>query len=129
MEREKPCPVFDADSHVYEPTEIWTEFLDADYRVPARSAFLREVDENGIEVILVNGAPARPLNGMSRIKPSGDLPSRHDPAGHRLTGPQGVPSPDRGRLRRRGPPRRHGRDGDRPSAAAAHAVLRAPTRR
>ena len=93
MEREKPCPIFDADSHIYEPTEIWTEFLDADYRVPARSAFLREVDENGIEVILVNGAPARPLNGMSRINRQAVYRPGMTPQDIGSLDPQDVPIP------------------------------------
>ena len=93
MEREKPCPVFDADSHVYEPTEIWTEFLDTEYRVPARSAFVREVDENGIEVILVNGVPAPAAQRHEPDQPPGGLPPRHDPARHRLARPQAAAPP------------------------------------
>ena len=32
-------PVFDGDSHIWEPHAIWAQYLDAEYRVPARSAF------------------------------------------------------------------------------------------
>ncbi len=62
MTREKSFPVVDVDSHVYEPEEVWTRYLDAEYRVPARSAFWHEVDENGLEVTVVNGVVAQPMN-------------------------------------------------------------------
>ena len=67
MVDDKPCPVFDVDSHVYEPSEIWKQYLDPEYRVPARSAFWHEVDENGLEVTIVNGESARSLNGTGKI--------------------------------------------------------------
>ena len=61
-------PVVDVDSHVYEPRDIWERYLDRDYRVAARSAFLHEVDEDGIETILLNGRRARSLHrsGINR---------------------------------------------------------------
>jgi len=60
--------VFDCDSHVLEPTEIWTKYLDADYRVLARSVFWHEVDEIGVPVTILNGKQARELNsnGINR---------------------------------------------------------------
>lgn len=67
MATEKLCPVFDVDSHVYEASEIWTEYLDTEYRVPARSSFWHEVDENGLEVTILNGAATRLLNGPGKI--------------------------------------------------------------
>jgi uncharacterized protein len=60
--------VVDVDSHVLEPTAIWTERLDPAYRVVARSAFWHETDDDGIEVTLLNGRPARSLrrSGIDR---------------------------------------------------------------
>ena len=66
MTPSKSFPVLDVDSHVYEPTDIWTKYLDAEYRVPARSAFWHEIDENGIDVTILNGQTVLPLGG-SRI--------------------------------------------------------------
>jgi predicted TIM-barrel fold metal-dependent hydrolase len=54
-------PVVDADSHVFEPAEIWTKYLDRDYRVPARSAFWYE-EVDGVTTVILNGLPAKPLN-------------------------------------------------------------------
>jgi predicted TIM-barrel fold metal-dependent hydrolase len=61
-------PVVDADSHVFEPADIWQRYLDRDYRVVARSAFWHEVDDHGIEVTLLNGRRARSLqrSGINR---------------------------------------------------------------
>ena len=55
-------PVFDVDSHVYEPTTIWTDYLEPAYRVLARSSFWHEIDPMGIEVTILNGAPAPSMN-------------------------------------------------------------------
>jgi len=62
------APVVDVDSHVYEPTDIWEQYLDRDYRVVARSAFWHEVDPEGIETTLLNGRRARSLrrSGINR---------------------------------------------------------------
>ncbi len=60
--------VIDVDSHVWEPAEIWTRWLEPDYRVAARSAFLHEVDDDGIETTILNGRRVRSLNrsGINR---------------------------------------------------------------
>jgi predicted TIM-barrel fold metal-dependent hydrolase len=60
--------VVDVDTHVLEPTAIWTEWLDPAYRVVARSAFWHETDDDGIEVTLLNGRPVRSLrrSGIDR---------------------------------------------------------------
>lgn len=55
-------PVIDCDSHVLEPTDIWTKYLDADYRIIARSAFWHEVDELGVAVTILNGKQAKEMN-------------------------------------------------------------------
>lgn len=59
--------VFDCDSHVFEPIEIWTKHLDPEYRVSARSAFYYETD-GGPATVILNGRPARPMsaNGINR---------------------------------------------------------------
>jgi uncharacterized protein len=64
----KQLRVFDCDSHVLESTEIWTKYLDADYRVLARSVFWHEVDDVGVPVTILNGKQARELNanGINR---------------------------------------------------------------
>jgi uncharacterized protein len=64
----KKLSVFDCDSHVLEPVEIWTKYLDAEYRVVARSAFWHEVDDLGVPVTILNGKAARPLDasGINR---------------------------------------------------------------
>ncbi len=66
MAPQSSFPVFDVDSHVYEPVDIWTQYLEPEYRVLARSAFWHEVDENGLEMTILNGQSARPMNA-SRI--------------------------------------------------------------
>ena len=58
-------PVVDADSHVFEPVAVWTQYLDRSYRVSARSAFWYE-DSEGIATVILNGRPAKRLNA-SRI--------------------------------------------------------------
>ncbi len=57
--------VVDADSHVFEPAAIWTDYLARDYRVPARSAFWYE-EADGITTVILNGLPAKPLT-LSKI--------------------------------------------------------------
>ncbi|HZP43329.1 MAG TPA: amidohydrolase family protein [Candidatus Binatia bacterium] len=60
--------VVDVDSHVFEPTDVWEQYLDRDHRLVARSAFWHEVDPLGLEVTLLNGRPARSLrrSGVNR---------------------------------------------------------------
>ncbi len=62
----KGFPVVDVDSHILEPGEIWTEYLEPEYRAPARSSFLYEVDENGLAAVVLNGQPAEPM-GTSKL--------------------------------------------------------------
>ncbi len=58
--REKTFPVLDADSHVLEPQALWTDYLEPEYRVIARSWFWYEDGEFGPHTIL-NGKPAPDL--------------------------------------------------------------------
>ena len=64
--------VVDIDTHVYEPTTIWTKYLDRNYRVAARSVFWHEVDAHGLEVTVLNGKTARSLQRTAIV---GDTPS------------------------------------------------------
>jgi uncharacterized protein len=61
-------PIVDCDTHVLEPTLIWEQYLAPEFRIVARSAFWHEVDDHGITVTLVNGAPARAMSpsGVNR---------------------------------------------------------------
>jgi len=54
--------VFDADSHVFEPAEIWTDYLESEYHVPARSAFYYRQESNGMSTVILNGRPAPPID-------------------------------------------------------------------
>jgi predicted TIM-barrel fold metal-dependent hydrolase len=60
--------VVDVDTHVLEPAAVWERYLDADYRIPARSVFWHHVDGAGLEVTVVNGASVRPMSpgGINR---------------------------------------------------------------
>src|SRR5271170_1196144 len=58
----KTIAVFDADSHVFEPAEIWTDYLEPEYRVPARSAFYYRQESNGMSTVILNGHPAPPID-------------------------------------------------------------------
>jgi predicted TIM-barrel fold metal-dependent hydrolase len=59
---------FDCDSHIFEPLDIWTSYLEPDYRVSARTAFWYEQDEDGLPAVILNGRPAKPLStsGINR---------------------------------------------------------------
>src|SRR6188768_1591131 len=60
--------IFDCDSHVFEPLEVWTKYLDPEYRVSARTSFWYEPDDRGLPAVILNGRPGRPLssNGINR---------------------------------------------------------------
>jgi len=55
-------PIIDADSHVYEPPELWTSFLSANEKTLAEEAFWYERGPGGSELTVVNGKPVRSLN-------------------------------------------------------------------
>jgi predicted TIM-barrel fold metal-dependent hydrolase len=60
--------IIDTDTHVLEPTSVWDEYLESEYKVLARTAFWHEVDDRGFEVTIVNGASVRPMSrsGINR---------------------------------------------------------------
>ncbi len=53
-------PVFDGDSHVLEPPEVWERYLDPEYRVAARSVFWRQEGDVS-PVTTLNGEIAHEL--------------------------------------------------------------------
>jgi uncharacterized protein len=59
--------VVDVDTHVYEPAAVWSDYLDRDYRVAARSAFWHDAAD-GVETTILNGRRARSLkrSGINR---------------------------------------------------------------
>ncbi len=54
MRTRKRFPVFDADSHVVEPRQVWEEYLEPEYRVLGKQALWRE-DGNINSYLKVNG--------------------------------------------------------------------------
>ncbi|MBI3743289.1 MAG: amidohydrolase family protein [Chloroflexi bacterium] len=59
-------PIFDADSHVYEPAAIWERYVEPAYRVAARSAFWHHVDAQGLASVVLNSKAGKAMN-RSRI--------------------------------------------------------------
>jgi predicted TIM-barrel fold metal-dependent hydrolase len=57
-----PFRVVDANSSVWEPTSIWTDFLSTGERALAEQAFWHERGPRGSELTVVNGKAARSLN-------------------------------------------------------------------
>lgn len=62
----KPFPVVDCDAHIYEPSVIWDQYVQKDYRQLARSAFWYQESEAGPATVIINGRPA-PSMHRSRI--------------------------------------------------------------
>ncbi|MGE0877473.1 MAG: amidohydrolase family protein [Acidimicrobiia bacterium] len=60
--------IVDVDSHVYEPTAVWDQYIPAEYRGLAKSAFFHEIDRHGNRVTVVNGQPAKELNRRQLIR-------------------------------------------------------------
>jgi uncharacterized protein len=54
--------IVDSDSHVFEPPEIWEQYLDPEYRREARSAFSYHQAGRGQLGVILNGKPAPPMN-------------------------------------------------------------------
>jgi predicted TIM-barrel fold metal-dependent hydrolase len=54
----KQFPVFDADSHVVEPAELWTKYLEPEYRTLGKHALWRQEGELG-SYLKVNGEVVR----------------------------------------------------------------------
>ena len=54
--------VIDGDSHVFEPQAIWSQYVEPEYRLAARSAFSYHDDGEGHFAVILNGKPASWLN-------------------------------------------------------------------
>ena len=54
--------VIDGDSHVFEPQAIWSQYVETEYRLAARSAFSYHDDGEGHFAVILNGKPASWLN-------------------------------------------------------------------
>src|ERR1700761_9072099 len=54
MTKKKSFAVFDGDTHVVEPPELWEKYLDPDYRIPGKSALWREEGKFG-SYLKING--------------------------------------------------------------------------
>lgn len=90
--QQKAHPIVDVDSHVLEPWEIWTQYVEPEYRVAARSAFSYRLDDAAGDTVILNGKMAAPLrrgklNRLALYKPGmtakeiGSLdPSKPQPA-------------------------------------------------
>jgi predicted TIM-barrel fold metal-dependent hydrolase len=61
----KSYSVIDGDSHVFEPQAIWDQYLEPEYRLPARSAFSYHHDDEGHFAVILNGKPAPWLNSSA----------------------------------------------------------------
>ena len=60
MPTSKGFAVFDGDSHVLEPRDIWEKYLDPEFRTLGKFALWREESEFGSYTV-VNGKPVRDL--------------------------------------------------------------------
>ncbi len=60
-QKRKAFPIVDIDSHVLEPAAIWTDYVEPEYRVPVRSAFWYEFDDEAGDTVILNGKLAPPL--------------------------------------------------------------------
>ncbi len=54
MSRTKSFSVFDSDSHIIEPKEVWEKYLDPEYRTLGKQALWREEGQNN-SYLIVNG--------------------------------------------------------------------------
>ena len=100
MASRKGFAVFDGDSHVVEPREVWEKYLEPEYRVPGKLALWREEGKHG-SYLKVNGEVFRDTEDLSHIpshaiwRPGmtwdaiGDLdPQVHHPANEAAWNPQ-----------------------------------------
>ena len=93
----KRFPVFDGDSHVVEPPELWTKYLEPEYRTLGKHALWREEGKLG-SYLKVNG---KSLPGYDELKYPAprDLAARDDLGQSRRARSDSASSDDRGRLK------------------------------
>ncbi len=60
----KNFAVFDGDSHIVEPRELWDQYLDPEYRVPGRLALWREEGRHG-SYLKINGEMFRDTDNVN----------------------------------------------------------------
>ena len=60
--------VIDSDSHVYEPSAVWDDFVPAEHRRLATTAFHHAIDGDGNESIVLNGEAGRSLNRSRLVR-------------------------------------------------------------
>jgi predicted TIM-barrel fold metal-dependent hydrolase len=60
----KAFAVFDGDSHVVEPREVWEKYLEPEYRVPGKLALWREEGKHG-SYLKVNGEVFRDVENLN----------------------------------------------------------------
>src|SRR5260370_38154025 len=89
----KSFAVFDGDSHVVEPRELWEKYLEPEYRVPGKLALWRGEGNNGAH-LKGNGQevqerenehnprPATPPPGATRGADRAERPHTHPPPPH-----------------------------------------------
>jgi uncharacterized protein len=81
----KDFAVFDGDSHVVEPSELWEKYLEPDYRVPGRQALWRQEGRNGAylkvngDIFRDTGNPNLPRHALWRPGMSWDAIGEFDP--------------------------------------------------
>ena len=98
MTTQKRFAVFDSDSHVVEPRDVWEKYLEPEYRVLGKHALWRE-DGKTNSYLKVNGEMFR--DTMNSNPPACHLAARDDLGRHRRVGPADPSCDERGRL---GPP-------------------------
>ena len=118
----KRFAVFDSDSHVVETPELWSKYLDPEFRTLGKSALWREEGKLG-SYLKVNGKVFRdtmnsniPRHAIWKPGMTWDKVGELDPdTRHAATA---------GASNRGGAPARHGRDGHRSGAALSNLVRR-----
>jgi predicted TIM-barrel fold metal-dependent hydrolase len=60
--------VIDVDSHVYEPSSVWDDYIPAGERDSAKAAFHHSIDSEGNRSTVLNGAPAKDLNRSKIVR-------------------------------------------------------------
>src|SRR5580698_1091743 len=84
-------PVFDADNHMYETTDAFTNFLPPEY-----SGLIKYVEVNGrttmaVRNVISDSIPNATRNRVGRPAPSAALLKNGDPGGKRLRQVRGNP--------------------------------------
>ena len=118
----KRFPVFDSDSHVVEPPELWTKYLEPEYRTLGKHALWREEGKLG-SYLKVNGKVFRDTMNSNIPRHAIWRPGMTwDKVGRARSQP--ASSDDRGCFESSGSSARHGCDGYRPGLSLSNLVRR-----